>query len=72
MRHAPEVLPSKKFFKNYLKGKQDGASAPKQGKMSSKRQREVDLEDLNRSVHNNDNDSSNKSFLTSSLEGTAV
>ena len=40
--------------------------------MSAKRRREVDLEDLNRSVHNNDNDSSNLSFHTSSLEGTAV
>ena len=41
------------------KDEKDGASTPKQGKMSAERQREIDLEDLNRSVHNNDNDSSN-------------
>lgn len=35
------------------------ASTPKQGKMSVERRREVDVEDLNRSAHNNGNDSSN-------------
>ena len=40
--------------------------------MSAERQRDVDLEYLKRSVHNNDNDSSDLSFHTSSLEGTAV
>ena len=63
---------SKNSLKKYLKDEKDGASTPKQGKMSAERQREVDLEDLNRSVHNNDNDSSNKSSHTSSLKGTAV
>ena len=42
-----------------LKDEQDGASTPKQGKMSVERRREVDVEDLNRSAHNNGNDSSN-------------
>ena len=50
---------SKNYLKNYLEDEYDGGSAPKQGKMSAQRRREVDLEDLNRSVHNNDNDSSN-------------
>ena len=60
MRNIPKVLPFKKFYKkNYLKDEQDDASAPKQGKMSAKRRREVDVQRLNRSVQNTDNDSSN-------------